>query len=118
MKTKSWGLSTHLNLRNCDPDLIRNPKNITDFCKELCHLLGLNRVGKLNIRRFGKGTLRGYSIFQFIETSSIAAHFDEQNNSAFIDIFSCKEYKSKKAAKFCKDFFKAKSVLFKVIKRV
>lgn len=117
MVSKTWGLSTHINLRNCDKEKIRDPKKIALFCKKLCDLLKLQGVGKINIRRFGKGRLNGYSMFQFIETSSISAHFDEQDNKAFIDIFSCKKYDSKKAGMFCKNFFNAESALFKVIKR-
>ncbi len=46
---------------------------------------------------------------QFIETSSITAHFEDQQRpmKAFIDIFSCKDFNEKSAAKFCKEFFQA-----------
>ena len=54
---------------------------------------------------------------QFIETSTITAHFDEQGNRAFIDIFSCKTYNAKKVALFCKKFFKAKGYVLYVEER-
>ncbi|MBS3073207.1 S-adenosylmethionine decarboxylase [Candidatus Pacearchaeota archaeon] len=116
---ESWnGLSTHINLRNCDPNLIRNPKEITSFITKLCSIIKMKKYGKTQIKRFGKGDLEGYSAFQFIETSNISIHFEEAKNNAFIDIFSCKKYDFKKAAKFSKDFFKAKKVSFKILHRV
>ena len=63
--------------------------------------------GKAQIKRFGKDTLEGYTIIQPIETSCITCHFDEVDNRAFIDIFSCKEYNNKLAVEFCKNYFKA-----------
>jgi hypothetical protein len=45
---------------------------------------------------------------QLIETSLVFGHFANQSNVAYPDIFSCKEYPSKKAADFCKKFFEAK----------
>lgn len=118
MKNKYWGLSTHINLKGCESELIKNPKEIERFCKNICYILGFKMMGKTNVKRFGKEKLEGYSMFQFIETSSIAAHFDETGNNAFIDIFSCKEYDTKKAVKFCKEFFKATKVSFRILYRI
>jgi len=54
---------------------------------------------------------------QFIMTSSITVHLDEVNNRAFIDIFSCKKFDVNIATKFCKDFFRAKSIRYKNLYR-
>ena len=64
----------------------------------------MKRVGPTEIKRFGHGKLRGYSMMQFIETSTIIAHFDEQADRAFIDVFSCKRYNTTKVGIFCKKF--------------
>ena len=114
---KYWGLSAVINLYECDSNLIRNPKIIKDFIVGLCDFIEMKRQGDVLIDRFGEGKLEGYSVMQFIQTSSITAHFDEEKNRAFIDIFSCKEFDPKKALEFCKLFFKAKDVKMKVIER-
>jgi len=57
-------------------------------------------------------------MMQFIETSSIVAHFDEIWDRAFIDVFSCKTFDSKVAGKFSKEFFKAKRVVVHKVERV
>jgi len=73
--------------------------------------------GKSRVKRFGKGKLNGISAFQFIETSSISIHFDETENRAFIDIFSCKDFNGKRAEQFSKSYFKAvKSSLKEIIR--
>ena len=77
----------------------------------------MKRVGPARIKRFGKDKLKGYSAFQFIETSSIICHFDEIQNRAFIDIFSCKNFDEKRAEQFSKDFFKAKKSKIKILDR-
>jgi len=103
-----WGRSASIDLHGCDRKLLHDPQAIRRFVKELCQVLKMKRVGPAEIKRFGHGRLRGYSMMQFIETSTIVAHFDEQGNRAFIDVFSCKPYNPKPVARFCKKFFKAK----------
>jgi len=47
---------------------------------------------------------------QLIETSLLSAHFANDTNAAYIDIFSCKEYAPSVASAFCKKFFGAKGM--------
>lgn len=112
-----WGLLAMINLYRCDKDLIRDPKAIRDFVIGLSEIINMKRFGEPVIERFGRGSLKGYSMMQLIETSSITAHFDEVQNRAFIDIFSCKDFNSQKALQFCLSFFKAKDSYINVIER-
>jgi S-adenosylmethionine/arginine decarboxylase-like enzyme len=73
--------------------------------------------GKPILKRFGEGGLEGYSLMQFIETSTIIMHMDEVGDRAFIDIFSCKKISDKTALAFTKKYFKAKGVSHKTIYR-
>jgi S-adenosylmethionine/arginine decarboxylase-like enzyme len=70
----------------------------------------MTRYGDAQINRFGSGDKEGYSMFQLIETSNISGHFSEELNTAFIDIFSCREYDVDLVKEFTLDFFKGKSV--------
>jgi len=112
-----WGKLASINLYGCSPKSIRDSKKIEKYIVELCRLIDMKRFGKALIQRFAEGDLEGYSAMQFIETSSITLHFDETQNRAFIDIFSCKDFNAKKAEKFSKDFFKAKKSNKKVLIR-
>lgn len=112
-----WGRSCSVDLHECDSALLKDPKAIGRFVGELCKLIKMKRVGPPMIKRFGHGNLRGYSMIQFIETSTITAHFDEKGNRVFLDIFSCKKYDPKPAAKFAQKFFKAETVTLYVEER-
>jgi len=118
LKNWWWGRSSIIDLHGCDKKMLKDPKAIKIFVIELCKLLKMKRVGPMRIKRFGHGRLLGYSMMQFIETSSIVAHFDEYADRAFIDIFSCKEYNTKNAIDFCKRYFKAKSASSYVKERI
>lgn len=112
-----WGLSSSTDLYGCNPAFIRSPAKIRQFVLELCDLIKMKRHGDTIIQRFGDGSLEGYSMFQFIETSSITAHFDETENRAFIDIFSCKSFDPEVAAQFSKEFFEAKEMKLTALER-
>lgn len=102
-----WGKIAVINLYGCNSELIRNKKEIKRFIVSLCEQIRMKRMGKPLIKRFGSGSLEGVSAMQFIETSSITLHFDETENRAFIDIFSCKDFDEKEAERFSKEFFRA-----------
>ncbi len=97
-----------LDLYNCDPASIRNPRKIKEFIIRLCAAIKMKRHGQPLIKRFGAADLLGYSAMQFIETSSVTIHFDETKNRAFIEIFSCKFFDPRQAGQFCQKFLKAK----------
>lgn len=105
---KCWGMLASIDLYECAPTYIRNPKKIRQFIIELCSAINMKRRGQAIIKRFGQDDLAGYSAMQFIETSSVTMHFDEIKNRAFIEIFSCQYFDPKKSEVFCKKFLKAK----------
>lgn len=113
-----WGKLVSIDLVGCN-DKITKPREIRRFCNGLCKNIKMKRYGPIHLKRFGVGKLEGYSFMQFIETSSITAHFEEQQNpkKAFIDIFSCKDFNEKKAGEFCKSFFGADKAKVRVLIR-
>ena len=116
-KLMEWGRLAVINLYACDKGLIKDKKKIKLFLKQICNKINMKKVGPARIKCFEKGKLKGYSALQFLQTSSITIHFDEIENRAFIDIFSCKKFNEKKAENFSKKFFKAKKSNLKVLKR-
>ena len=107
-KENAWGLCTSVDLKHCNPETIRNPEKIREFVVELCDLIEMKRFGEPTIVHFGPNErVAGYSMTQLIETSLISGHFANETNSAYLDIFSCKEYSPEKTVEFCKRFFGA-----------
>ena len=96
-----WGWHLVLNLYDCDPAAIRSADVIRDYVIELCDLIEMRRFGEPTIVNFGEDPrVSGYSLVQLIETSNICAHFADDSNAAYLDIFSCKKYDPEVAAEF------------------
>jgi S-adenosylmethionine decarboxylase len=112
-----WGQSLSIDLGGCNDYLLTNPEKLKEFSKKICKEIDMVPFGEPIIHRFGEGSLEGYSMMQFIMTSSITVHLDEVEKRAFIDIFSCKRFDVKAAKKFCKNFFKAKKIRAKNLYR-
>ena len=100
-----WGKLGTINVYGCNPKKIRDKREIKRFVGVLCEFIDMERKGSCRVKRFGKGDLKGYSAIQFIEYSSITIHFDEVENRAFIDVFSCKDFDTSKVEGFSRKFF-------------
>ena len=103
---KIWGYHGIFNLSRCCPQSIRCPKNIETFSNILVKRIDMVPYGKPQIVHFGENDKLGYTLVQLIQTSNIMAHFVEENNSAFIDVFSCKPYNMKIAEDVIRHYFK------------
>ena len=113
-----WGWHLVLNLYNCDPSAIRSATTIEHFVIDLCDLIKMRRFGDPVIVKFGDDpAVTGYSMFQLIETSNICAHFAEQTNAAYLDIFSCQYFDPQVAAEFCMNTFNPQTAIGTFINR-
>jgi len=117
-KQKAWGLTASIDLTGCDHKLIQSPKAIKQFVNEVIRKISMKPYGPMHLKKFAEGNLEGYSVMQFIETSSIVIHFDDKmGDRAFIDIFSCKLFDPVVAEDFSKKYFKAKKSKTKILIR-
>jgi len=118
-KRRTYGLELILDLYDCDAKTIRSRRKLNEFVNDVCALVKMRKYGKPSIHHFGLNNphTAGYSLIQFIETSSITGHFSELWNSAYINIFSCKQFNTEKVANFTKKFFDAKRVTKRLILR-
>jgi S-adenosylmethionine decarboxylase len=112
LDSNTFGMEVILDLYDCNLETIRSKEKLQEYTRELCQVIGMTPYGAPFAERFGLNEAKtaGYSIVQLIETSSITGHFSEEWNSAYINIFSCKEFDPKQAAEFSKDFFEADRV--------
>lgn len=106
-----------LDIARCNPKLISCPKHITAFSNDLVKRIDMVKYGEPQVVMFGEGNKKGYTLVQLIQTSNICAHFCEQDNAAFLDIFSCKPYKIETAVKCIKDYFEPEMVVRHYIER-
>lgn len=105
----SWGISTAIDLHECNPKTIRDAEKIKEFVIELCEKIDVNRFGDCQVVHFGEEErVAGYSMVQLIETSLISGHFANESNNTYLDVFSCKYYDPEVVAEYAKEFFGAK----------
>lgn len=88
----AWGYHLILDSSGADPESIRSAENISNFAKELVKNIDMVAYGEPQVVNFGSGNKAGYTLVQLIETSNICAHFVEENNTMYLDVFSCKTF--------------------------
>jgi len=106
----SWGYHSILNIAGCNPRSIRCSKHIKLFSKELVKRIDMKSYGNPKIVMFGTGNKKGYTLIQLIETSNISAHFCEEDNAIFLDVFSCKQYNKDDVGDVVNEYFKPKLI--------
>lgn len=104
---QAWGLHLHVDLYECNPHRISDEPTIRRFVEELVDRVGMKAFGELFLKRFALDNpdAVGYTAIQAIETSDITAHFAEGDDSAYIDLFSCKPFDAIDAARFIAGYF-------------
>lgn len=115
----NYGLEMIIDLKGCDLSVL-NRKKLKKFFVKLCNLIKMKRHGN---PIFWEDTsdiphLRGVSGFQFIETSNVVCHPLPILKKVYINIFSCKEFNTNQALKFCKKFWGATSSHHTVVTRL
>lgn len=114
----AWGISTAIDLHNCDAGLVRSADAIKQFVVELTDLIKVKRFGECTVVHFGeRPAIAGFSMTQLIETSLVSGHFVNATNDIYLDIFSCKYYDPNLAADFAQRYFKAKDKKIQVLLR-
>jgi S-adenosylmethionine/arginine decarboxylase-like enzyme len=87
-----WGYHLIIDCTRCIPTSIRCKTNITNFAKSLVRKIDMVPFGEPQVHHFGSGNKAGYTLVQLIETSNITAHFCEETDDMYLDVFSCKPF--------------------------
>jgi hypothetical protein len=85
---------------------IRCPKIITQFSDTLVKEIDMVPYGRPQIQHFGSGNKAGYTLVQLIETSNIVAHFVEETDDMYLDVFSCKPFYPDTVKKVVSQYFR------------
>ncbi len=115
----TFGWELQIDLYDCDDEAISTEEAIQRYARELCDVIEMKAYGEPLTPYFGENSeiTKGYSLLQFIETSSITGHFSEGTGAAYIKIFSCMPYDGEKAKAFTKEFFGAQRVVTRFVTR-
>lgn len=118
MQTRYWGIETRIDMRDCNKEIIKSADKLQEYAKKLVDVIKMKAYLNPITLHFGADKkVQGYTLVQFIETSLISGHFVDETGEGYINIFSCKNYRSDKAVKFTVDFFEAQYHLYKRVKR-
>ena len=113
-----WGLSSCIDLYDCDLELMQNADCIREFVKLLCERIKMRTYGETQVVHFGDDPrVTGFSMAQLIETSLISAHFAEASRAIYLDVFSCSPYQPAEVAEFASNYFKARRYNLHAVKR-
>ena len=114
---RTWGKHLILDAAGCSPKMIGSEVVVANFARSLVKRIDMVPFGNQQVVMFGSGSKKGYTMVQLIETSNITAHFVEENNSMYLDVFSCKDFDPGVVEEAVKEFFDAKYFNSKVILR-
>ena len=105
----TYGWELVLDLYECNRRTISDEAAIKRFARDLCEVIDMKPYGEPLTPYFGEKQehTKGYSLLQFIETSSIVGHFSEGTGAVYLNIFSCKKFDIEKAENFTKEYFGA-----------
>lgn len=105
-----WGYHLIIDAAKCCPSAIRSRKTIHDFTTTLVNSIDMVAYGDPQIVHFGSGNKAGYTLVQLIETSNICAHFVEETNDMYLDVFSCKPFENRDVFRVVNSFFKPRYI--------
>ena len=114
---RTWGKHLMIDAARLNGPAIRNPTRIHHFTAALVKRIDMIPYGPSQVVMFGSGNKKGYTMVQLIETSNICAHFVEENNSMYLDVFSCKDFDPIVVKETVEEFFEAKHMKLKVLTR-
>ena len=113
-----WGISSNIDLYECNLGLMQNADAIREFVKTLCDRIEMRRYGETQVVFFGDDPrVTGFSMTQLIETSLISAHFADASCAIYLDVFSCAPYEPEDVARFAMEYFKAARCHLNVVYR-
>ena len=119
-----YGQELILDLHDCDTSAFTRAA-IETFCAELCGLIDMERcdfhfwddAGVPEEEQQTDPKTKGISAVQFILTSTIVIHTLDLMKSVYINIFSCKEFDTDKAATFTANWFRSKDWTTQIVIR-
>lgn len=119
-----YGKELILDMHECKPETF-NRKSLDQFFTELCELIDMEKCDvhfwdDVDVPPEEQQTdpkTKGTSAVCFILTSSIVVHTLDELKSAYVNIFSCKDFNVETVHSFCLEHFRGKVVNREIISR-
>ena len=112
-----WGYHLMLDCKGCNEN-VSNKEAIYNFCKTLVKDIDMVAHGEPMIEFMLPGDPKqGYTLLQLITTSNISCHFMDFDRTAYLDVFSCKEFEPNIVKKIFQDYFNPEKMRVNYITR-
>lgn len=112
-----WGYHLMLDCKGCNLNVSDRSK-IYSFAKELVERIDMVAFGEPIIEFMLPGDPKqGYSLVQLITTSNICAHFMDFDRTAYLDVFSCKEFDQNVVKQVFTEYFEPEKMRVNYITR-
>lgn len=111
-----WGYHLMLDCSGLNHTAITNKDIITAFIKELVWRIDMIAFGEPMVEHFATHDpdKAGISFVQMIETSNLTGHFVDLDNTAYIDVFSCKPFNNEDVINTVREFFETENTKIRV----
>lgn len=117
MTRSYWGYHCIIDAAGCDHSAITSYGNVYEFAKRLVDDIDMVAYGEPQIVDFGSGDKAGFTLVQLIETSNICAHFVNELDEVYLDVFSCKPFDERVVMRLVELYFGAKKMNVQFVKR-
>jgi S-adenosylmethionine/arginine decarboxylase-like enzyme len=117
MEEEYWGYHCIMDCAGCNHNAITDRNNVYNFAIQLVKEIDMIAYGEPQIVHFGSGNKEGFTLVQLIETSNICCHFVNENDSMYLDVFSCKPFDEAVVEQVVVRYFNPKTVRRAFIKR-
>lgn len=116
---KYWGYHLMLDCSGCNHEAITSRDVIVNFTKELVARIDMVAFGDPIVAHFATHDPQkaGFSMVQLIETSNLAGHFVDRDNTMYLDVFSCKEFSIDTVKAVVEEYFGATEMRVNFITR-
>jgi S-adenosylmethionine/arginine decarboxylase-like enzyme len=105
----AWGREVTIDMSGCDPAVIRDSVTLADWARHLVDEIGMEAHGEPIVQLFGVGATYGHTVIQLITTSNIMVHTTHDDNTAFVNVFSCRDFSVDAAVAFTVGVFGARA---------
>ena len=116
-----FGLHVTMDVKGCSRGLLASQSFIYDLLNKLPEMVGMTKMTLPYVvpwmDKFSTTKIPGLSGFVMLAESHSSIHTFPDYNYAFVDIFSCNSFNSKKCSKLIKDVLQAENITVKNIKR-
>lgn len=115
-----WGILCIIDAAECDSESINSHATMQSFVDELLTAIKMVKIGGLHLNWCDTNDplKAGVSLYNLLQDSNISAHFcPNDRNSAYLDLFSCKEFDPNEVKAIFKKYFNPKKIHMTTIAR-